>query len=107
MPWDYVSLTNQKSPSEPSPEVGALVETVFSDPPHLLPHVTTAPIDGTFAFEVSPSAIVTIDPSVAVVTLTLPAAVVFKACRLFALPSSTASANQITCEYEAPCPAAK
>ena len=91
----------------PSPDVGAIVETVFSEPPHLSPNVTTAPMVGTFLLEVSPSAIVPTAANVAVVTFTLPAPVVFNTADLVASPSATASANLITCEYEAPCPAAK
>ena len=80
----------------PSPDVGAEVETVFSEPPHLSPNVTTAPMVGTFKLEVSPSAIVPTAANVAVVTLTLPAAVVFNTAALVALPSAVASVNVIT-----------
>ena len=60
---------------------------------------------GTFKLEVSPSAIAPTAANVAVVTLTLPAAVVFKTFSFAALPSATASANLITCEYDPVIPA--
>ena len=69
--------------------------------------MATAPIVGTLTFEVS---VYVIDPTAAnetLVTVTSPAAEVFNTASLVALPSATASANLITCEYEAPCPAAK
>ena len=94
---DYASLTNQKSPSLPSPPVGADVETVFADPPHWFPNVATCPIVGTLTLQVSDVEIA--EPTAAnetLVTVTSPAADVFNTFSLLALPSTTASANVIT-----------
>ena len=92
------------SPSEP-PD-GSFVETVFAEPPHRFPNVATCPIVGTLVLEVSVVAIAEpTAPSVTFVTVSKPAAVVFKTFSFVALPSATASANLITCENEPVIPA--
>ena len=71
---------------------------------NLLTKVTTCPVVGTLTLEVD----VIADPTAAkltFVTVTSPAAVVFKTFSFAELPSTTASANLMTCEYDCPCPA--
>ena len=63
---------------------------------------------GTLTLEVS--AVVIAEPTAAkltFVTVNKPAAVVLRTFSFVALPSATASANLITCEYVPPCPAVK
>ena len=114
--WDYASLTNQRSPFEPCPEVGATVSTylapatvlpvdpasaVIASPPHRLIDSATCPIEGALALDVSDVAM--LEPtaaSVSDVTFKFPAAVVFNdLVFLFASPSAVKSSNLIICEY--------
>ena len=72
---------------------------VIASPPHRLIDSATCPIEGALALDVSDVAIFEpTAPSVKLVTLTLPAPVVFKTLPLFASPSVTASVNLIICE---------
>ena len=75
--------------------------TYFSEPPQKSPYADTCPTVGTETLEVSD--VVIADPTAAkfiLVTVTNPAAVVFKTFSFDAFPSATTSAALIICEYE-------
>ncbi len=69
--------------------------------------MATCPVVGTEVLDVLVDEVMS-EPTAAnetLVTVNSPAAVVFKTFSLFALPSTTASANLITCEYDVAWPA--